>query len=60
MSTNQDLDHVKKQADFDRLLTAAHVHRRRGDYGEAERTIAQALELQPDLQVAAQNKALIE
>lgn len=38
---------IKQQAEFDRLMTAAHVHRRRGDYDEAERTIQQALELSP-------------
>ncbi|MCE5322506.1 tetratricopeptide repeat protein [bacterium] len=39
---------IKQQAEFDRLMTAAHVHRRRGDYDEAERTIKQALEISPD------------
>ncbi|MHB9035178.1 MAG: tetratricopeptide repeat protein [Armatimonadota bacterium] len=47
MSTPHDLDEVKKQAEFDRLITAAHVHRRRGDYTEADRAINQALELRP-------------
>ncbi|MEN6355630.1 MAG: tetratricopeptide repeat protein [Armatimonadota bacterium] len=39
---------IKQKTEFDRLMTAAHVHRRRGDYDEAERTIKQALELSPD------------
>ncbi|MCE5198850.1 MAG: tetratricopeptide repeat protein [Armatimonadota bacterium] len=45
--TPQDLDAAKKQAEFERLMTAAHVHRRRGDYGAAETAVSQALELCP-------------
>jgi TM2 domain-containing membrane protein YozV len=39
---------IKQKAEFDRLITAAHVHRRRGDYDMAERTIKQALGICPD------------
>ena len=38
---------VKKRSEFDRLITAAHVYRRRGDYAQAEQTIRQALEIDP-------------
>jgi tetratricopeptide (TPR) repeat protein len=38
---------TSQQAEFERLMTAAHVHRRRGDYDEAESTIKQALEIAP-------------
>jgi lipopolysaccharide biosynthesis regulator YciM len=30
---------LRKQAEFDRLMTAASVYRRRGDYGQAEQAI---------------------
>ena len=38
----------KKQAELERLMTAARVHRRRGDYEQAEQAIKRALELDPD------------
>lgn len=43
----QNLDDIKKQAEFDRHITAARVHRMRGDYKQAEQAINQALELNP-------------
>ena len=36
---------VRKQAELERLMTAARVHRRRGDYEQAEQTIKRALEI---------------
>ncbi len=39
---------TKQKAEFDRLITAAHVHRRRGDYDLAVKTIEKALEISPD------------
>lgn len=44
---SQDLDSAKNQAEFDRLMTAANVFRRRGDYPQATQTIKQALQLRP-------------
>lgn len=43
----QNLDATAK-AEFDRLITAANVHRRRGDYAAATLAIKQALEMCPD------------
>ena len=43
----QNLDDVRKQAEFERLITAARVHRMRGDYTMAEQTIRQSLEINP-------------
>ena len=43
----QDLDGLKKKAEFDRLMTSAHVYRMRGDYTQARHIIRQALELCP-------------
>ncbi len=42
----QNLDATAK-AEFDRLMTAASVHRRRGDYAAATQSIKQALEMNP-------------
>lgn len=46
--TLQDPDQIKRQAEFDRLMTAAHVHRRRGDYAQAAASIKAALAMDPD------------
>jgi tetratricopeptide (TPR) repeat protein len=46
--TSQDLDQSKKKAEFDRLMTAATVYRRRGDYAQATQTVKQALTILPD------------
>lgn len=46
--TSQDLNHAAKKAEFDRLITAASVHRRRGDYARATEFIRQALAIFPD------------
>lgn len=46
--TSQDLDQARKKAEFDRLMTAATVHRRRGDYAQATQSVKQALQLLPD------------
>ena len=43
----QDPDEIRKRADFERLLTAARISRRRGDYAAAFRDVAAALELFP-------------
>lgn len=43
-----DLDDVRRQSEFDRLLTSAHIHRRRGDYEQAEQCINQALQIKPN------------
>lgn len=45
---SQDLNHAGDKAEFDRLMTAAAVHRRRGDYGQATQAVKQALQLFPD------------
>ena len=42
---SQDPSQQKKQAEFERILTAAHVHRRRGDYSRAEELVTQALDI---------------
>jgi len=42
------LDQAAKKADFDRLMTAAGVHRRRGDYARATESVRQALAIFPD------------
>ena len=52
----QNIDDARKQAEFDRLMTAARVHRMRGDYKQAEQTINQALVLCPS-DIAAQEFA---
>lgn len=39
---------VAEKEKFDRLMTAASVHRRRGDYAEATEAIKQALQIFPD------------
>ncbi len=41
------LEDPKKQAEFERLITAAHVYRRRGDYDRAREAIDAALQLKP-------------
>lgn len=46
--TSQNLDEVSKRTEFDRLMTAANVFRRRGDYGQATASVKQALQLFPD------------
>lgn len=46
--TSQNLDQAGKKTEFDRLMTAAIVHRRRGDYVQATQTIKQALQIIPD------------
>ena len=38
---------VKKHSEFERLITAAHVYRRRGEYSQAEQTIREALDISP-------------
>lgn len=45
--TPHDLDEVRVKAEFDRLMTAANVNRRRGDYGKAAEAVSQALKLRP-------------
>lgn len=45
---SQNVDEAKAKAEFDRLMTAATVFRRRGDYGQATQTIKQALQLFPE------------
>jgi tetratricopeptide (TPR) repeat protein len=47
LKSAMNLDATKK-AEFDRLLTAATVFRRRGDYVQATQTIKQALAISPD------------
>lgn len=44
----QNTDNATAKAEFNRLLTAATVFRRRGDYGQATQAIKQALALFPD------------
>lgn len=39
---------LKKQVELERLMTAAHVHRHRGDYGQAVQAIRRVLDLEPD------------
>lgn len=46
--TPQELDDIQKQAEFDRLMTAANVHRRRSDYSQAEQLVRKALDIRPD------------
>lgn len=46
--TFQDLDQTAKRAEFDKLMIAANVHRRRGDYARATESIRQALAIFPD------------
>ena len=41
-------DAIAEKEKFDRLMTAAAVHRRRGDYAEATEAIKQALQIFPD------------
>jgi tetratricopeptide (TPR) repeat protein len=46
------LDDSKTRPELERLITAAHVYRRRGDYDKAQELIDQALEISPsDLEV---------
>lgn len=40
-------DATARKAEFDRLMTAANVHRRRGDYAEATNAVKQALQIDP-------------
>ena len=44
---NQDIEDVRKQAEFERLFRAAHVSRTRGDYEQAHELIRRALEIRP-------------
>lgn len=46
--TSHEFGDATKKAEFDRLMTAATVFRRRGDYGQATQTIKQALQIFPD------------
>jgi len=46
--TTQDSGEAGKKAEFDRLMTAATVYRRRGDYAHATISVKQALALFPD------------
>ena len=46
--SSQDLDQANKKAEFDRLMTAATVYRRRGDYAQATQAVKQALQILPD------------
>lgn len=46
--TSQNLDQAGNKAEFDRLMTAATVYRRRGDYAQATQAVKQALHLSPD------------
>ena len=46
--TSQNLDQAAKRAEFDKLMTAATVFRRRGDYAQATESVRQALALLPD------------
>jgi tetratricopeptide (TPR) repeat protein len=46
--TSQNLDQAAKRAEFDKLMTAATVHRRRGDYAQATESVRQALVILPD------------
>lgn len=45
---SQDLDQAGKKAEFDRLMTAATVYRRRDDYAQATQAIKQALAVCPE------------
>ncbi|MCL5103764.1 MAG: tetratricopeptide repeat protein [Armatimonadetes bacterium] len=44
----QDLDDVRKQAEFDRFISAARVERMRGDYMRAAASVQQALKIRPE------------
>ncbi|NLN76076.1 MAG: tetratricopeptide repeat protein [Armatimonadetes bacterium] len=44
----QNPDAAANRAEFDRLMTAASVYRRRGDYAAATKSVQQALKLFPD------------
>src|SRR5450759_4255915 len=46
--SSQDLDQAHKKAEFDRLMTAATVYRKRGDYAQATQAVKQALQILPD------------
>lgn len=46
--TSHELGDATKKAEFDRLMTAATVFRRRGDYGQATLTVKQALQICPE------------
>ncbi|MCL4500073.1 MAG: tetratricopeptide repeat protein [Chloroflexi bacterium] len=44
----QDLDDIRKQAEFDRFMSAARVERMRGDYTRAAASVQQALKIWPE------------
>lgn len=44
----QEINKSKEQAEFENLIRAANIHRRRGDYTAATVAIKQALEINPD------------
>lgn len=46
--TSHELSDATKKAEFDRLMTAATVFRRRGDYGQATQSVKEALQILPD------------
>lgn len=46
--TSHELGDATKRAEFDRLMTAATVFRRRGEYGQATLSIKQALQIFPE------------
>ena len=46
--TSRGSDETGKKAEFDRLMTAANVYRRRGDYAHATVSVRQALAILPD------------
>lgn len=46
--TSHELGDATKKAEFDRLMTAATVFRRRGDYGQATLSVKQALQIYPE------------
>ena len=45
---SQDLDDLRKQAEFDRFMSAARVERMRGDYHRAAASVQQALRIRPE------------
>lgn len=45
---SQNIELSKKQSEFDKLMTAATVFRRRGDYAHATEFVSKALEMFPD------------
>jgi tetratricopeptide (TPR) repeat protein len=44
----QDLSDVRKQAEYDRLMSNARVSRMRGDYSQAAESVRQALQISPE------------